>query len=445
MKKLSLLIIILTIFGCSEKTEVINVELHDNSGYGVFGKFTSLLRPNNFEFSYKGVPESITEYVVRSFSLQPEQDLWESFRKGYISEGQFVNQANWFGIDTTTLATIEYNHRILILVGTNENGKRVIIPDTNNDRDFSNDEMFEFEYPLDIEKQNKIEGTLPVVDAYFQIFVNGNIIDHRVSLFLTPYLGRFNVTYNTDDPIEQNYHLLASKYSHKQGQININNRTYNVYVANDFRNAVFNAKNTRIFITPDTILPSARKGDIPYSIGEVVSIDGYDYKIEKVAPLGEYIKIRNLGKNENPIGITEGYLVPRFNAITLERDEFRIDDYQDRYILFDFWGTWCNPCIQLIPELKKLNSEFMHTNFQLVGVAFDRDIDMVRDFVKKNEMDWVHLFVDQNLRDSGSMVDIFKVTSFPTKILVDPSGKILARGRSIDEIRVILNEKINAL
>jgi len=440
-----LLIGLFIFFSCSQREKTIEIKLYENEGFGVFRQSQSIISPNRMELTYTGVPDDIEEYVVRVISMQPEQLYWELYQKGILNAEQISNIMTQFATDTTQLADRDYKHKVLILIGTNNKGKRVIIPDKNNDQDFSNDKIFEYEYPLVIDKQLEVEKTLPAVEVNVQLFVRNEIIDHTVNLVLSPYETFRRITYNVENEVEQKYHLFASIPMHKKGSVVLRNKPYNIYVANQFRTPLYTEENTQIFIVPDTIEPSQRKGDIPGSIGDIINLDGFDYKIESISPLGERIKLSYLGENQNPTGITEGYLVPKFNAITLERDEFRLDDYRDKFILLDFWGTWCNPCIQLIPELKKLNSEFKNTNFQLVGVAFDRDIDVVSDFVGKNEMDWVHLFVDQTQRDRGSMIDVFKITAFPTKILIDPSGKILARGRDIEEIREILNEKLFAL
>lgn len=445
MRTLPLLFGLLIMIACSRSEKNIEVDLFDREGFGAFYQSQMILWPGRLEFGYTGVPDNIDEYVIRTISMQPEQDYWELYQKGFLDAGQFGNLMSRFAIDTTQLADFGYKHRVLILVGTNNQGKRVIIADKNNDQDFSNDPVFEYEYPLDIEKQLEIEKNLPVIHANVQLFVGNEVIDHIAKLVLSPYETYRRLTYNVENELEKNYHLFASIPFHKQGSVVLNNKSYNIFVANQFSSLLYTEQNTKIFIVPDSITPSQSSGDIPGSIGETINLDGFDYQIKSISPTGDQIKLSYIGENQNPTGIAEGYLIPRFNAITLEREEFKLDDHHGKYILLDFWGTWCNPCIRLIPELKKLNSEFMNTNFQLVGVAFDRDIELVGDFVRKNEMDWLHLFADQNLRNSGSVVDVFKVTSFPTKILIDPSGKILARGRDIDEIREILNERVSRL
>jgi thiol-disulfide isomerase/thioredoxin len=443
MKKFFGMMVLLAFWGCSQQDNSIVIPLQRYEGSGVFHSSQSIVPPGRIPLINTGVPETIEEYVVRSISMQPEQNIWEFYRKNILSKEQFLASRERMGIDTTKLTDQEFDHRILILTGTHKNGKRVVITDTDNDKDFSNEIIFEYDYPLPPEEQRQMDKTIPLVKASVQLFVDGQIIDHEVDLHISPYENYRTLTYHSvENEIERNYHLFASMPFHKRGEVVLQDQVYNVFATTNGVNPVFHEGNTRIFISPSDSEPSERDGDIPASVGEVINLDGHDYRIESISSLGESLKLSYLGENPDPFGITEGYNVPRFNAVTLSYDEFNLSRYPGKFVLIDFWGTWCGPCVRLIPELKKLHTEYKDKDFQLVGVAYDNDPDMVREFTKENQMDWIHIFVDQNRRENNSLVELFRVSSFPTKILIDPSGKILARGRSIDEIRNILDENL---
>lgn len=443
MKRFFGMMLLLAFLGCSQQDNNIVIPLQSHEGSGVFHSSQAIVPPGRIPLIYTGVPETIEQYVVRSISMQPEQNIWEFYRKNILTKEQFLASQERMGIDTTKLTDQEFDHLILILTGTHKNGKRVVITDTDNDKDFSNETIFEYEYPLPPEEQRQMDKTIPLVKASVQLFVDGQIIDHDVELHISPYENYRTLTYHTvENEIERNYHLFASMPFHKRGEVILQDKVYSVFLTTNGVNPVFHEGNTRIFISPADSEPSERDGDIPASVGEVINLDGHDYRIESISTLGESLKLSYLGENPEPSGITEGYNVPRFNAVTLDYDEFNLSRYPGKFVLIDFWGTWCGPCVRLIPELKKLRAEYKDKDFQLVGVAYDNDPDIVREFTEENQMDWIHIFVDQNRRENNSLVELFRVTSFPTKILIDPSGKILARGRSIDEIRNILDENL---
>jgi hypothetical protein len=56
-------------------------------------------------------------------------------------------------------------------------------------------------------------------------------------------------------------------------------------------------------------------------------------------------------------------------------------------------------------------------------------------------MNWLHLFVDQRKQDKNSLIEKLKITSFPSTVLIDPDGKIIARNRDFNELREILSLK----
>jgi thiol-disulfide isomerase/thioredoxin len=443
MKRFFWMLLLPAFMGCGEKNEDIVIQLHSHEGSGVFSSSLQIVWPGRIPVYYTGVPETIEEYVVRSISMQPEQNIWEFYRKNILSKEQFLASQERMGIDTTKLTDQEFDHRILILTGTHKNGKRVVITDTDNDKDFSNEIIFEYDYPLPPEEQRHIDKTIPLIKASVQLFVDGQIIDHEVELHISPYENYRTLTYhNVENEIERNYHLFVSMPYHKRGEVILQDQVYNVFATTNGVNPVFHKGNTRIFISPADSEPSERDGDISASVGEVINLEGHDYRIESISSLGESLTLSYMGENPDPFGITEGYNVPRFNAVTIENDEFNLALFPGKHVLIDFWGTWCGPCVRLIPDFRKLNADYKDRNFQLVSVAFDSDFDEVKNFTVENQMDWMHIFVDQNRREENSLVELFRVTRFPTKILIDPSGKILARGRSIDDIRNMLDENL---
>lgn len=77
----------------------------------------------------------------------------------------------------------------------------------------------------------------------------------------------------------------------------------------------------------------------------------------------------------------------------------------------------------------------------MVSVAYDNDIKKVSDFVNNNGMNWIQVFVDENETDQNSIVEKLKISNYPTLILIGPTGEILARDKSLDQIRKIIDEK----
>ena len=101
---------------------------------------------------------------------------------------------------------------------------------------------------------------------------------------------------------------------------------------------------------------------------------------------------------------------------------FDLQDYRGKYVLLDFWGTWCMPCISGLPNIKQFGAKHAD-KLVVIGIAQDNEKSW-REYLDRSEWDW-----KQILSGSGDQNFVLKynVQGFPTKILIDPEGKILKR------------------
>jgi thiol-disulfide isomerase/thioredoxin len=445
MKKFAFLILVFLMTGCKTNQTNFIVNMVNQEGFGKFIPGRVILWPNTDSLNYQNVPKDINEFVVRKFVLQRDQYIWNQYKNGKISKNQTEDFVRQYNIDTTKLCNQNIKCEVLLLIGT-KSDKRVIIVDSNNNLDFGDDKVFEYLYPLSNDEQKRIENSLPSVLTHYEYFENNKTLIKEVKIQPSPYKGALGLSFNTTDQIEKKYFLFASIPEYKKGNFNLNGSNLEIYLSNGFTNVDFPQDKVSLFITdkPDSLQPEI-EGNIPYKIGDVFNIKGRDYLIDSISNWGDKLFIKYLGENANPIGFSEGFFMPKFEAKRLDNSVLELKQYPQKYILLDFWGTWCTPCIKLIPDLKKLNSKFSPEKFVLVSIAFDSDPQYVADFVNKEAMNWEQVYVNQNQKSKNSLVEKLKITSFPTTILIDPYGKIIARNKSIDQLIDILNKKINTL
>jgi thiol-disulfide isomerase/thioredoxin len=444
MKQFALIICVLLV-GCkTPKTDFI-VKMTNQDGYWKFIPGRVILWPVTDSLNYRNVPKDIEEFVVRKMVLQSDQYIWNQYLNGKIDKSQIENYIEQNNFDTTKLSRQNIKCEVLLLIGTKSN-RRVIIVDSNNNLDFGDDKVLEYPYPLSIDEQKRIEDSLPSVLTHYEYFENNKTLIREVKIQPSPYKGALGLSFNTTDQIEKKYFLFASISEYKKGNLNLRGSNLEIYLTNGFSRVDFHLDKVSLFITdkPDSLQPEI-EGNIPYKIGDVFNVKGRDYLIDSISNWGDNLFIKYLGKNTKPIGFTEGFFMPKFEAKRLDNSAFELNQHPQKYILLDFWGTWCTPCIKLIPELKKLNSKFSSEKFVLVSIAFDSDPHYVADFVNKESMNWEQIYVNQNQKSKNSLIEKLKITSFPTTILIDPAGKIIARNKSIDQLIEILNKKINAL
>lgn len=120
-----------------------------------------------------------------------------------------------------------------------------------------------------------------------------------------------------------------------------------------------------------------------------------------------------------PRGAGERF-APPFTLETLDGDHISLADLHGRITLLDFWATWCAPCVESVPSLKKIAAEMAGEPFTLISVSGDSNGARVRDFVASHGPTWPQCW-DGN----GSVQRLLRVRVLPTFLLIDADGRIL--------------------
>lgn len=107
---------------------------------------------------------------------------------------------------------------------------------------------------------------------------------------------------------------------------------------------------------------------------------------------------------------------------TYDGKAFDSNSWKGKFYLIDFWGSWCGPCMADVPDLKKLRDTYPD-QLRVLGIASDKD-ESWRKAIEQHDLNWVQILNDKG---NGNFVSRLNVTGFPTKILVDPNGKIAYR------------------
>ena len=112
-------------------------------------------------------------------------------------------------------------------------------------------------------------------------------------------------------------------------------------------------------------------------------------------------------------------IFPAFNWISLDGTLVDLKEYRGKFVLLDFWGSWCLPCLVEIPELKRLKEQY-GDKLVLVGMICNDNQRNAKKTIAKHAIDWVQIYSDKNEFPSR-----FGVRTFPTKLLLDENGVIV--------------------
>ena len=113
---------------------------------------------------------------------------------------------------------------------------------------------------------------------------------------------------------------------------------------------------------------------------------------------------------------------------------------KNKYVLLDFWASWCGPCMGEVPNLKAAYKKYKSKGFEIVSVSVDDDQDDWKYAIKENGMDWIQLLNGEDLEDSPAV--IYGVRSIPSTFLIDSEGTIIMRNLRGDQLDKALGEKL---
>lgn len=111
-----------------------------------------------------------------------------------------------------------------------------------------------------------------------------------------------------------------------------------------------------------------------------------------------------------------------------------VNNPANRYVLLDFWATWCSGCVEKIPQLKELYAKYHEKGLEIYSVAENPDEEYWKTFIKEKGMTWVNVCDDHPGRDGKAWKD-YTLPGIPTVLLIDgETGAIIARDVDMDKI-----------
>lgn len=285
--------------------------------------------------------------------------------------------------------------------------KEVIIQPSEMLKKLSNGELFPipsklikfFIYPKD---RVNVSGSMSEYKVDYK--VDGNLLNNQYSDYRKSILNNYELGSKLFYDVENLYSKGA-----KDSIIRITENN-EVEVSKKNRKAPINYINKNQNIELSSFLLANEQKE--------VILENYDNLSDKVKESDFGIILKNRIDNWNSLSINS--TAPNFEYKTYKSGKYKLSENNGKFIVLDFWGSWCGPCIMEMPKMK----EFYKTNknkVEIIGIAArDKKENWIK-AIKENELNWKHIL---NNKEKDDLVKKYGVSGFPTKIIINPNGKI---------------------
>jgi|TARA_B110000259_G_C13967143_1_gene383131 thiol-disulfide isomerase/thioredoxin len=409
MKKIFFVFFTFIFLNCTsekEQTNIIHLKLKEVNNFGSFKKSFSMLLKSSSEKAEKeskGIPKDWKEFYVKQIWFDAFQVMYQEFNQKKINESTFEEKyKSWTkNPNQRKLSKTSINCYVNIVFRENKNGDIEYILDTNNNKDFSDEEI---RNPSKVKDNFNYSNSLknaPFVD--YQLSTNNGISKEKVKVL---------ILLNPNNDLMYGFpQIFETSFLNKKLQ-----------VSHGFSNVTFDEKVA--------FMIKGEKKEI--NLHELIKIDDFIYKNLGVNINSKTLILERIPKNKKLFSTNIGFKAIPFKIKKLNsKDSISISDYRGKFIYIDFWGTWCAPCLMEIPTIEYAYEKTSRSDIEFLGIAVHDTKEKVKSF---------GITYPQFLEsDSKDLREKYNIIQYPTTFLIDRKGKIIAKNIKGENLLDTLN------
>jgi thiol-disulfide isomerase/thioredoxin len=420
MKKLlfitSLFLLKVLIPVLAQQTQI-EIPLQSVDGYGIFEPALYGKMPEPTDFPYKqplkGLPKHLKDLRTYQLILDEKQFFYQQYMSKKMTQEQFdqMKQGLKFEPNKKDFSLTPIRASVYLVTGKDEKENRVWMADTDADLDFSNEKL----RPLlnyETHKLNEIANHATKVST--QTVKQGKVINLSIP-----------VTIATDSVGEVVYYNYPRHYT---GMVNLAGSPYQVRLYSD------NLTRPRVGQDDSKIIIAAQfsegqKVENKWLVGkdQYLLLNNISYQYLGVDSIKRVVKLKQTATLQTP---QIGFTAPAFQALDFSSQQpIATEQLKGKYVLLDFWATWCEPCIKEFPRIKSIVSRFGEDKLVVVGIIGDSKADAVKKLIDERGLTWKQILSDQ-------IISEYNIEVYPTTFLIAPDGKIIdkdLRGEKLEE------------
>ncbi len=432
MKRIFVLIAgCLVLASCNNKSSgppfKVELELKENTGQVPPILAVSMGGGFIFKPEYPGEPKEMPAGLENGEIFHGIIDLYQYVSQGhaagFIKESIF--QRNSALIDSVAITDEWVDVIVTVAVGEDEQGRPVVYVE-GKDGNFPKTPVY-FE-PTTVEFQDQVFNVMEaVIPAPFQYYNGEEVVWHE---------GQASLMYLSDSTPTESLQLFYHKI--RMGTWTVNDQTFDVLLSKESAPPYRKELYTYLYIDLDEdgkfdVMPDGMEA---YLVTEPFNIAGESWKVTDIAIDGSSVTIDVSEEKVDPkVALRPGTEAPDFSATTVEGSAISLQDLRGKYVMLDFWGTWCGPCIDALPVIKQAYEKYGGADFEIVGIANEVSADGFETFLKNENINWPQIL--EIYEENNTIQELYSVNSYPTYYLINPNGEIVEYGMALSEDNLI--------
>jgi thiol-disulfide isomerase/thioredoxin len=428
-----ILLVSLTFFTCKKKTAesqisnniVVNLERRGgDTPVSISTRTFKFLDTIKFK-EFKGLIKNDSSFIVYL-------DIFDMSKLNKLRDNNLKNNEQYNFI----------NSKLYCLTGF-KNGLQYYCIDANFNKDFSDDIFKKFNKSISsqIFDDYKIRDTFDILKI--EVDKLENDIFYKDTLYLKVYPDIKSISFKNETSFEKFQHSLVlhgATSNYLYGEFLVSNDKYKVAIDNNESNGIM------LFNKKDSLFK--KKFSDFYFLKDTLKLKDAYYSIESMTRVPAKLNLKKLDIIEEKNGFRQGEFTKNYSIENLKggKSNFKEVLGNKKYLLIDFWGTWCGPCKDLTPDIVVLHKEYKD-NISFMSLAFEKDIKPVIDYVEKNKMDWFNGIikgVPKSNDKSNEIISGLRIECYPTFMLLNRDLKIVYRncggGSGFTDLKMFLNK-----
>lgn len=154
-------------------------------------------------------------------------------------------------------------------------------------------------------------------------------------------------------------------------------------------------------------------------LGEAARSSLFAPLIERKESQAEYRRVWTAAKERIRVGAE----APDFTLAGADGNEVSLSALRGKYVVLDFWGSWCGACLDAFPKMKEYYSRYAG-RYEVVGIACNDGEQAWRKAMERHALPWLNVYVPAGTPPSASLATLYAIGVYPTQVLINPQGRI---------------------